>query len=63
MEIVVEFENSRQTLVSMPIQQADSDSDYYIDTSLAGIVVDAHNPASSYHLCFGARIVSSDNLV
>jgi len=62
-EIVVEFEKSRQTLVSMLIQQADSDSDYYIGTSLAGIVVDAHNHASSYHLCFGAGIVSGDNLV
>jgi hypothetical protein len=62
-EIVVEFEKSRQTLVSMLIQQADSDSDYYIGASLAGIVVDAHNHASSYHLCFGAGIASGDNLV
>ena len=62
-EIVVEFEKNRQTLVSMLIQQADSDSDYYIGASLAGIVVDAHNHASSYHLCFGAGIVSGDSLV
>ena len=62
-EIVVEFEKSRQTLVSMLIQQAASDSDYYIGTSLSGIVVDAHNHASSYHLYFGAGIASGDNLV
>jgi hypothetical protein len=47
----------------MLIQQADFDSDYYIGTSLAGIVVDAHNHALSYHLHLGAGIVSDGNLV
>jgi len=62
-EQLVMMEITRKTLVSMLIQQADPSGDYYIGTSLAGIVVDAHNHAASYHLHLGAGILAGSQLV
>jgi hypothetical protein len=62
-EQVVYFNAARGSLVSMLMENTEPQGDYYIGTSLAGIMVDAHNHALSYHLHLGAGIVSDGNLV
>jgi hypothetical protein len=57
------IEDTRQILVSKLIKEADPSGDYYIAASLAGILVDAHNHASSYHLHLGAGISDNTKLV
>jgi len=59
----IQFERTRESLVSQLMQQADPHGDYYIGEVLAGIVVDAHNHAMSYHLHFGAGITAEENLL
>jgi len=59
----IQFEKTRESLVSLLMQQTDPHGDYYIGEVLAGIMVDAHNHALSYHLHFGAGIIAEENLL
>ncbi len=59
----IQFEKTRENLVSLLMQQTDPHGDYYIGEVLAGIVVDAHNHEMSYHLYFGAGIIAEENLL
>ena len=60
---LVDIPQDRKALISLMLQHAATDSDFYIGAPLAGIWVDAHNHTSSYHLHLGVGMGIQNNLV